>query len=381
LATATVTATFYLGSTFVAFNNQRYYDFFSENVPLGHTAIEYGENRNWDTLTGKKVVQSGKDAVNHLQRVISGTPHPQDTVEHTKDTASEKSRSEKMSAVEAYKESKARLKSLASTLKTDVRTGEERFLQEGAQATAIARHQAIQFSEGVEDLVRRAEAALVGKPFDVVQDATVTHSQSPPSASNPFLPQDNESTPLPPKGSTSEKIYDAPLPLGFEPPPGYTRAAPAKPEALLSPVKADDTTASLPLVAPAVSELSPSEPVIAHLASTIDNLASYLDSNPTATTKARDVLETAKADLTMLAGRIEQVRDEERNQLEQKLEEQTREYTTKLLELEMEARDKLDSQEDEFRKSFDEERSNVVETYRKKLDHELRTQIALINER
>jgi MICOS complex subunit MIC60 len=63
------------------------------------------------------------------------------------------------------------------------------------------------------------------------------------------------------------------------------------------------------------------------------------------------------------------------------LDEQAKEYTIKMLELEMEAQDKLDSQEEGFRKFFDEERMRVVQAYRERLDHELRTQTELINER
>jgi mitofilin len=121
--------------------------------------------------------------------------------------------------------------------------------------------------------------------------------------------------------------------------------------------------------------------VIAQLASTIDNLASYLSSNPAAAENAKDILETAKLDLTGLASRIETIKHEERQQLEKTLDEQAKEYTTKLLELEMEAQDKLDSQEEGFRKFFDAERMKFVQAYREKLDHELRTQTELINER
>jgi mitofilin len=93
------------------------------------------------------------------------------------------------------------------------------------------------------------------------------------------------------------------------------------------------------------------------------------------------VLETAKADLTALADRIEKVKEEERVQLEQKLDEQTSDYQLKLIELEMEAQDKLDSQEQGFRTFFDEEKVKFVQANREKLDHELRTQTELINER
>ena len=113
----------------------------------------------------------------------------------------------------------------------------------------------------------------------------------------------------------------------------------------------------------------------------IDNLASYLNTNPNAAAKARDILDVAQDDLKQLAGRIEEAKEEERRKLEAQLDEQTREYTIKLLELEMDAQDKLDSQESDFRKFFEEEKAKFVQAYRDKLNHELQTQSEIINER
>jgi mitofilin len=124
-----------------------------------------------------------------------------------------------------------------------------------------------------------------------------------------------------------------------------------------------------------------SEPIITHLASTIDNLASYLKSDPNAAEKAGDILESAKGDLAALVDRIDFVKEKERNTLAAKLDEQTREYTLKLLEMEMEAQDKLDEQEEGFRKAFEQEKARIIHAYREKLDHELKTQTEIINER
>jgi mitofilin len=135
----------------------------------------------------------------------------------------------------------------------------------------------------------------------------------------------------------------------------------------------------LPLISPAVANVS--EPIITHLASTIDNLASYLKSDAKAAEKAGDILESAKGDLAALVDRIDVVKEQERNTLAAKLDEQTREYTLKLLELEMEAQDKLDEQEEGFRKAFEQEKGRIMQAYREKLDHELKSQTELINNR
>lgn len=295
--------------------------------------------------------------------------------------ASDQAKATASASREQIRETKAaaagRVQSVARTLRTTVEKGREEIVQGGAKAAAIARHQSNEFAEGVEDLIRKAEAAIAGKP---IPHTTSTHAQSDGIASDANLSQTTHSEMAAPDSVTvtAQKIYDVPLPVDHQPPLGFSR--PQLPKPSHPPVEAH-ILQPLPLVAPAISELGASEPIIAHLASTIDNLASYLNSNPSAAAKAKDVLETAKTDLTNLATRIEKVKDDERVQLEAKLDEQTREYTLKLLELEMEAQDKLDSQEDGFRKFFDQERTKFVQAYREKLDHELKTQTELINER
>ncbi|KAG5348432.1 hypothetical protein C0989_010462, partial [Termitomyces sp. Mn162] len=65
----------------------------------------------------------------------------------------------------------------------------------------------------------------------------------------------------------------------------------------------------LPLIVLGVSSIGVSEPIIAQLASTIDNLASFVNANPAAASKVADVLESAKTDLTALADRIEKAKE------------------------------------------------------------------------
>jgi MICOS complex subunit MIC60 len=47
----------------------------------------------------------------------------------------------------------------------------------------------------------------------------------------------------------------------------------------------------------------------------------------------------------------------------------------------METQDKLDNQEQGFRTFLDQERARSIQAYREKLDHELKVQTELINER
>lgn len=368
--TSGAAATFYTTSAFVAFAYPPYHDFFIEQVPLGASFLQYAEDHEWDTLSVDKVITLSSNGYAYVKGLINGEDG-QSAIDKTKEV------------IERTKEvSKRQIKSVSQSVRTTVHKAEEKLGQSSKEA-AIGKHKAIQFTEGVEELIRRAEDALAGKAPSPTPSTTTTPSQP------AVTPPDAEITKAAPAASN---IYDRPLPLGFEPPPGYAKAAPAKPAKATPPPPADAPKAApeptpapapvpLPLVAPVVLELGASEPVISQLASVIDNLASYLNTNPAAAEKARDVLDGAKTDIKQLADRFEQVKEEERKGLEAKLDEQTREYTIKLLELEMEAQDKLDSQEQGFRQFFEEEKAKFIEGYRAKLNKELQTQSEIINER
>ncbi|TCD63207.1 Formation of crista junctions protein 1 [Steccherinum ochraceum] len=362
--TTAATATFYSGSAFLAFKNPQYYDFFIEKVPLGATFLQYAEDKNWDTLTPQKVIQSAQDGVAYVQRLIN-REEAEEPAEKSKDEAKAKA-----AAANMYQGTKDKLKSVANSVVTTVERTESAASAQSAKAIAIGKHQAEAFSEGVEELVRKAEAAISPKEQPKSTEPEATAAPSTDAATSPEAPV------------KSADVYDQPLPVGFEPPPGYKRPSPPKPKSVPSPQVAEATPPPpLPLVAPAVQEFAASEPVISQLASVIDNLASYLNANPSAAEKAHGILEDAKTDLTQLAKRIDEVKEEERAKLEATLDEQTREYSLKLMEFEMAAQDKLDSQEDDFRKLFEEEKGKFIAAYREKLNKELETQSEIINER
>lgn len=333
--------------------------------------LEYAEARSWDTMTPQSALESAKKSAISTQKsimdTINRTPAPRDVGDNVKQTAERKAHDAKEAALKIYKESKARVQTVATNIKTDIEK------QEGltGKAGAIAKHQADQLSDAVTHLVRQAEDAISGKfPEHVSKSLPPSLQPEPsPAASSATEPSARD---------VSNHVYDTPLPVGFEPPPGFSRPAPPK---KVETVEEKPLPPSLPLLAPALEALTSSEPVLAHLAGTIDNLASFLKSHPQATAQVTPVLEKAKGDLAALAERIDKVRSEERAQLEAKIDEQTREYTIKSLELEMEAQDKLDNQEDEFRKFYDQERMKFAQAYREKLEHELKTQTELINER
>ncbi|KAG9311474.1 mitochondrial inner membrane protein-domain-containing protein [Chiua virens] len=257
---------------------------------------------------------------------------------------------------------KARIKSTAAALKTTVDKSSDQLSPEAsAKAAALAKHKAQQLASEVDELIRKAEAALA-VPIEFAPGSTPTPA---PANVEVFVLTEISDDP---------NVYAAPLPIGFEPPPGFSKP---KPKLTPKPAQAD----VLPLIAPAVSDVAVSEPVISHLAGTIDDLASYLKANPAAAEKAKGILDTARTDLTELATRFDKIKEDEKHELEAKLDEQAREYSTKLLELELESQDKLALQREDYEKYVGEEKMKLVHAYRERLETELKAQTELMNDR
>ena len=346
----------------MSYQNQQYRDLFTKHVPLGDVLVEYGEQHHWDEITVQQVVvatvDTAKAVYDFAQRQLG---HVTKNAEPKAQDAPSDVGAARESKKASIDETKARVKSTAAVLKTAVHKSTEQLSPEAtAKATALAKYKAAQFADEVDELIKKAEDALA-KPIEPIPD---------PSSPLQVPAADVEVFVLSEKPDDAH-VYVAPLPIGFEPPPGFSRPKPApkpKPEVL-------------PLVAPAVSDVAISEPVISHLAGTIDDLASYLNANPTAAEKAKGILDTAREDLTELATRFDKIKEDEKHELEAKLDEQAREYSTKLLELELESQDKIALQREDYEKYVAEEKMKLVQAYRERLETELKAQTELLNER
>lgn len=363
-----MTGTFYVGSAFVAFNNQAYYDIFVDKVPLGQSMLVFAEERGWDTLTAGDVIQSSSNALMTSYRfvtdLINGTTKPEPgVIDQTTKAIQDKATEARAATFKIVK----KVEPAVQEVKKEVTQTAQKAAD---KVETIAKDISEKAQAEVDDLVQRAEAAIAGKPY--VKD--------PPTPPPKIITVEVIDSSEPASSEPAKNVYDIPLPLGFEPPPGFSRPAPPKPASTEEKnASTEPEPVELPSVAPAVSTAS--EPIITHLAGTIDSLAAFLKSDPKAAQKAGDVLETAKSDLAALVERIEIVKEQERSALESQFDDQTREYTLKLLELEMEAQDKLDSQEEGYKQLFEQERARFIQAYREKLNHELQVQTELINER
>lgn len=258
--------------------------------------------------------------------------------------------------------------------------------QEAARAAKEARAKAEDkaregLNAATEKVTEAAKAAkeTVSKTEQQIREA-VTPSAAAPSAPQPKRPVGKDLDPTPqPLPDPIGKPYDGPpLPLGFEPPPGYY---------IPRPKKSDDKKpagAPFPLIAPAVSTFSLEEPSLGHLASTIDALSAFLKDNPQTATEAggvKKVLAAAEADMKSLGDRLKSIKDTEKQKLDQSLSQQSKQYAEQLAQKEQDLLQKLQNKEKDWKEAFEHEREQMIAAYRSKLNSELDAQKEVINER
>jgi mitofilin len=235
------------------------------------------------------------------------------------------------------------------------------------------------FSEGVEGIVRQAERALHTVEDEAVRAEKAiapqpTGPRSLPDTQRPreLRPEtvDNKAKSDPTVGK--ERYSGPPLPLGFEPPPGYYIPAPKKAE---PPVEG----APLPLLAPKVKDFASEEPIIAQLASTIDSLTSSLSSANagSASANATGILTKAHDDLSALSTRLGQVKKNEKEKLEKTISEKTKEFESLLQSKAEEAK----KGEQGLRAGWEQERQKMVDKWREELEGELEIQRTGIDKR
>ena len=256
---AALTGTFYVGSAFIGFNNQTYYDFFSDHIPLGQSMPEFAESHGWDTLTVHDIVKGGKNAVISTQHFITDTinhtPSSHDVVESAKMVVEKRASEAKAATFKVIKETKAKVEPVISHVKEEIRDEVTKLSHKADDLTASWEDQ---LADEMAELVWRAEFAIAGKPY------------SPDNTTSIPLPTGvTPSAPSSPPREVDSTVYSVPLPLSFEPPPGFSCLLPPKAEKTKSPEskpELEDVAAiTLPLVASAISSLSALEPIITHV--------------------------------------------------------------------------------------------------------------------
>lgn len=332
--------------------------------------MEYAAYLGWEghPVKPQAVLDAGRVAVEKQHAATGLVSATQKWIGNTKEKAKESSQSVHNGA--------EKLKAVSDALKTEVVKNTGKAQSAVTEAKNDLKHESLVLSEDILKLTRRAEDVLTGS--EVAPPQTVLESLSMPS----------QSTAVDVSATSHEPTYTDRLPIGFEVPPGFVLPSRNKPVAdadapVYPPPGTPAVLTPLPLITPAISELSSTEPVLAQVASTIDNLAAFLKDNQSAVTNsnAKGILDTAQTDLIQLGERLQKIKEDERARLQAELESQAQDYTLKLLQQEMEAQDKMDHQEEEWRNFSDKERQITVQLYRAKLEQELQTQIEIINQR
>jgi len=254
-------------------------------------------------------------------------------------------------------------------------------------------------SEGVEGIVREAERALgrgeaaLGRGEARVEDLAerFTHRSSStepatPASGSRGLADTLRTRELRPETVTPKKpsmegkeVYSGPpLPLGFEPPPGYYLAPEPKSTKDTAEAHREALRQTLPLLVPQVKEFAAEEPIISQLASTIDSLTASLSTPTTSpSVDATGILVKAQDDLTSLSKRLEDVKKAEKEKLEKTVGQKTKEFEEVLREKEEERQ----KGEQGMKEGWDRERQKMVDEWRSALDSELETQRGGIEQR
>ncbi|KAG0150081.1 hypothetical protein CROQUDRAFT_130856 [Cronartium quercuum f. sp. fusiforme G11] len=362
LPTAFFGGVFYGAGIYASFQNEWVHDVFTETVPLAEDLVEYFEEYNLEKIgdVSKRAVEVTGGVITSAKNTLGfndSTPQSlhvdQPTTEMKRDN-SEESKSKAEANIEKMK---------AKT---------EAAVQRAQEIAAASENQVTKTAQKLDSAAStKANEALQALQANLPSSTTL--SASTPKSASPSSPE-------------SLLVYPGSIPIGHEPPPGYTGAVPRPrdPSTTAAPLPP-----SLPLLAPSVREFSSSEPILGELASTIDNLAGFLRDNPEVAVRGKTdsgddppkVLANAEMELKHLGHRLEKIKTEERAYLERSLESQAKGYSKLLLDAERDLHQRLDKQEDDWKEAFESERQKLVKFYKTKLEKELESQQALIEER
>ncbi|SCZ94051.1 BZ3500_MvSof-1268-A1-R1_Chr6-1g08388 [Microbotryum saponariae] len=409
---ALLAITFYGVSIPLGYTSLRYRDFLVESVPggelIGDALDKYELDRHHASLTdgSAKVDQALSKPTASGPLTTKSTTSTSSTAATTPTAAG--SVAKKETELTRYAESKAKAEGWqlkkgdkADPIKAreEIKAKADQVAQSVSDATRKAKDRAVEKAKEAQGLAQQVETELgakveqvkvkVGEVLDKASSAVqkiVPKVEEPESTLPVFAqrPRQLDATPIPPKKAPVGTPYDGPpLPLGFEPAPGYQKPrAPATPSDQLKPVPTPPQP--LPLVAPVIKsdEQAASEPMLGQLASTIDALAQFVEnSDEGKASAATGVLKGAQNDLKTLAARLQAIKHEGEATLSTSLDRQAKEYSNLLVKAEKDLVDRLDHQEEDWKKAFEDERKKLVEAYKTKLQNELETQQALIDQR
>ncbi|WWD17011.1 hypothetical protein CI109_101447 [Kwoniella shandongensis] len=396
---------FYPLSGYVSTLSEDYREFFTANFPGGEAVADYIDDNGlglgvlgskavdgYKYVTGqkeetktekieRKIGEVRKEAAKVPAQVKEKAVEAKDAVVGRPTTAqrvAEKADEYKKAAIAKTHQAEEKIKEFAGEAKDKV---------QGATSSVP-----FNFSEGVEGIVREAEKALgtTEKKIDqaekkveqLAHDAKDALTPAPgprvsPDTQRPRELRPETVTPQKPSYEGKQLYTGPPLPLGFEPPPGYYLAPPPSAAKKVE-NQVDEAKPTLPLLVPKVKEFAAEEPIISQLASTIDSLTTSLSTPSQALSPdATGILSKAQDDLTALNQRLQDVKKVEKEKLEKTVNEKTKEFEA-LLKGKEEERTKS---EKGLKQTWESERQGLVENWRKELEGELESQRQGIEQR
>ncbi|KAH8925723.1 hypothetical protein BT69DRAFT_1307891 [Atractiella rhizophila] len=392
-------------------SNDKFHSFWVERVPFTEPIVEYFEREKVGQMVDglvKKPVTSTRDQAQTIERKVVSLEEQEAArrkrEEQDRKVREDKERQAKRKAEQAAAAVKAeaqkaleteeelrkraveKIESVGATVKTQATKAKDAVKsvipQKAVQTTASA---ATTIPASVSDVASNGSQAvkddlsdLVHKAEEVIDDFKAPEVQ--PTAAPQGVRKDVDGHPLPSRKGPAKEPYRAAIPIGYEAPPGYAGFVPKR-DVSASPDAPKTEVPKLPLIAPEIQGIAVSEPLVGQIASTIDNLTNFLNSNPVHSSSVVGVVEAARNDLKNLTERMERIKKEESEKLEKQLESQAAQYSDMLAKQEMSAIEGLDKMEEGWKNAFDQEREVMLNSYRTKLEAELDVQKQIINER
>ncbi|WFD34322.1 MICOS complex subunit mic60 [Malassezia cuniculi] len=355
---------FYAGSVPLAAVNDDYRDFFAERVPGGDSILQVSDTRSIrDSVRDMHVDDYVRSTANALR---SGFSRARSLVEENTQVQQTREQVEKRAA-ELQDKVRAQLEELRSLAGDEAHVLEDQ-IKSLRESSSSWLEQAVELSEKSLAQVRAKAAEVAADVQESVSNAV------------PIVPAPKRVEPAAP----AAPVFDE-LPVLHEAPNGYATGprerklqAPAEPSGHL---RTDPGAPRLPLLAPSLKSLAGSEPIVAQLASTIDDLATFVRETPSGGAVARGVLEEAQADLKKLVERLDAIKQKDARTLELQLAKQARDYEAELEKFAAEAAGNLEKHDADWEARFKELQNKQVSEFKGRLAKELEVQSALINER
>ncbi|WFD04142.1 MICOS complex subunit mic60 [Malassezia obtusa] len=359
-------ALFYGGSVPVAQQSPEYKKFFEERVYGGKPLLAYVERQDLrkelDSLhlddTVSRAAEQVRTGFAHLSERVRTNEH----VQHTREEVERHAEQLQQKLQHQIEELKSKAGDEGHALERqvqDLRANSSQWLE---QASELAEAKWKQLGERATDLAHEVRDRL---PEDV-----------------------RNAIPLPERNpADGPNLYHGDLPVGFEPPAGYMAKrserklqapAPGENKARL---RADPGAPKLPQLASALGKLGGSEPIVAQLAGTIDELAAFVRDAPSASGAAKGVLESAQADLQQLVTRLDQIKNADAKKLDAQLAKQAEQFEKEIAEKAKQAAGALDKRDQDWEKKLDALQSEQTAQFKGRLAKELEAQSAIINER